>query len=151
MRVFTVGEVAEALGTDQVTVRRWIAKGEEDGLVAEMDTKKGGYRITDESLEKFLQKHPKYARLAARSSTLKEVGKSSVGAAAINRVLKIVGSQPVSKALPFLNKEIKKARQELEAREQEITTIKENIAALQTIRNLIVHNSELPKLKEENE
>ena len=57
----------------------------------------------------------------------------------------------MSKALPFLNKEIKKARQELEAREQEITTIKENIAALQTIRNLIVHNSELPKLKEENE
>lgn len=144
---YTVAELAQELGTDIVTIRRWIAK---DALHAEMDSKKGGYQISQDSLKKFLTEHPKYARLAARSELLGQVGNHSAREAALARVLKIVGSHPEATALPYLNNEIMKAEQELEAKELELMTIKENIAALKVIRNLIAHNEELPEFEEDS-
>lgn len=41
MQTYSVSEIAAALGTDQVTVRRWIAKGDLPGT---LDTRKGGYQ-----------------------------------------------------------------------------------------------------------
>lgn len=143
---YTVTELAHELGTDIVTIRRWIAK---DDLHAEMDSKKGGYQISEDSLKKFLDTHPKYARLAARSELLGHVGKTSEGAAALTRVLKTVGSLPLETSLRYLNEEIAKAEQEQESKEQELMTIKENLAALKVIRNLIVHGGTLPELMEE--
>jgi excisionase family DNA binding protein len=149
MKTFTVAEVAEALETDLVTVRRWIAKGEKGGLRATIDSKKGGYRITEEALKQFLSAHVKYARLAASSPLLMEIGKSSIGAAALARVLKRIGSLPVSEALSSLDGEIEKAKQQKEEKEQEIKTIKENIAALQVIRTLLENGGKLPSFEED--
>ena len=143
---YTVAELARELGTDIVTIRRWIAKGD---LHAEMDSKKGGYQITEDSLKDFLNEHPKYARLAARSERLGRIGKTSVGESALARVLKTVGSLPAKTAVPYLKEEIAKAEQEQEALEQELSTIKENIAALKVIRNIMAHDGKLPELEED--
>lgn len=143
---YTVAELARELGTDIVTIRRWIGKGD---LHAVMDSKKGGYQISEESLKFFLDEHPKYARLAERSERIGRVGKTSVGEATLARVLMTVESLPADTAYPYLNEEIAKAEQEQEAKEQELTIIKENIAALKVIRNIIAHDGKLPKFEED--
>ena len=100
-------------------------------------------------MKDFLNEHPKYARLSARSERLGRIGKTSVGESALARVLKTVGSLPAKTAVPYLNEEIAKAEQEQEALEQELSTIKENIAALKVIRNIMAHDGKLPELEED--
>lgn len=72
-----------------------------------------------------------------------------VGKAAINRVLKIVGDLPAATAVPYLNAEIEKAIQEQKAKEQELATIKENIAALKTLRDVLAHKIDLSSTEED--
>ena len=146
MQTYSVSEIAAALGTDQVTVRRWIAKGD---LLGTLDTRKGGYRVAEADLEAFLGSRPKYARLAANSGLLGRKASMMVSKAAINRVLKIVGDLPAATAVPYLNAEIEKAIQEQEAKEQELATIKENIAALKTLRDVFAHKIILPNTEED--
>ena len=145
MQTYSVSEIAAALGPDQVTVRRWIAKGDLPGT---LDTRKGGYRVAEADLEAFLESRPKYARLAANSGLLGRKASMMVGKAAINRVLKIVGDLPAATAVPYLNAEIEKAIQEQEAKEQELATIKENIAALKTLRDVFAHKIDLSSTEE---
>lgn len=76
MQTYSVSEIAAALGTDQVTVRRWIAKGDLPGT---LDTRKGGYRVAEADLEAFLESRPKYARLAANSGLLGRKASMMVG------------------------------------------------------------------------
>lgn len=146
MQTYSVSEIAAALGTDQVTVRRWIAKGDLPGT---LDTRKGGYRVAEADLEAFLESRPKYARLAANSGLLGRKASMMVGKAAINKVLKIVGDLPAATAVPYLNAEIEKAIQEQEAKEQELATIKENIAALKTLRDVLAHKIDLSSTEED--
>ena len=58
MKMYTVKEVSELLSIDQETVRRWIRNGK---LSATIDSKKGGNKISQDALNKFLQSAPKYA------------------------------------------------------------------------------------------
>ncbi|MFR0859857.1 MAG: hypothetical protein ACLSIR_09300 [Christensenellales bacterium] len=144
MQTYSVSEIAAALGTDQVTVRRWIAKEtcREHWIPGKAAI---GCRSRPRT---FLESRPKYARLAANSGLLGRKASMMVGKAAINRVLKIVGDLPAATAVPYLNAEIEKAIQEQEAKEQELATIKENIAALKTLRDVFAHKIDLSSTEE---
>lgn len=121
MQTYSVSEIAAALGTDQVTVRRWIAKGDLPGT---LDTRKGGYRVAEADLEAFLESRPKYARLAANSGLLGRKASMMVGKAAINRVLKIVGDLPAATAVPYLNAEIEKPFRSRKLRSRNLQPLK---------------------------
>lgn len=58
MKFFTVQEVAEKLGTNPETVRRWVRTGK---LHAMQSSRREGNMITEEMLRQFLNDNPKYA------------------------------------------------------------------------------------------
>ncbi len=62
MKNYTVKEIAELLGINPETVRRWIRNGQ---LEAVQISRKGGNVISEESLKDFIKKTPQYAPLAA--------------------------------------------------------------------------------------
>jgi excisionase family DNA binding protein len=51
-RWFDVKEIVEKLGVHEQTVRRWIKQGD---LPAIMFGRKGGYRVSESDLDKFLE------------------------------------------------------------------------------------------------
>lgn len=60
MKTYSVKEIAEMLDTNPETVRRWIRCGK---LEAIQESRKSGNVVTDQMLDEFLKKSPKYARL----------------------------------------------------------------------------------------
>ena len=64
MKTYSVKEIADLLGTNPETVRRWIRNGK---LHAVQESRKDGNTVTEAELNKFLKKTPKYAAIAARS------------------------------------------------------------------------------------
>lgn len=64
MKMYNVKEIADMLSTNPETVRRWIRGGR---LGADQESRKGGNMISEEELQSFLDKNPKYASLAGQS------------------------------------------------------------------------------------
>lgn len=64
MKTYSVKDIAELLGTNPETVRRWIRSGK---LKAEQESRKNGNTVTENELNSFLNKMPKYATVAAKS------------------------------------------------------------------------------------
>lgn len=58
MKTYTVKQIAEMLDTNPETVRRWIR---DKKLNAVQSSRKDGNIITEEELQHFLKKSPKYA------------------------------------------------------------------------------------------
>jgi len=61
MKLYTVNQIAELLKTNPETVRRWIRDGK---LKASKESKKTGNIVTENALQDFLRKYPKYAGVA---------------------------------------------------------------------------------------
>ena len=59
--VFRVKDVADLLLTNGETIRLWIKKGRLKAI--SLGSNKGGYRITKDSLDDFLNKNPKYYKI----------------------------------------------------------------------------------------
>ena len=64
MKTYSVKEIADLLGTNPETVRRWIRNGK---LKAIQESRKDGNSISEAELNAFLKKTPKYASIAANS------------------------------------------------------------------------------------
>ncbi len=64
MKTYSVKEIADLLGTNPETVRRWIRNGK---LHAVQESRKDGNTVTEAELNKFLKKTPKYVSIAAKS------------------------------------------------------------------------------------
>lgn len=62
MKYYTVKEIADIMGTNPETVRRWIR---DKKLLANQDSRKDGNVISSQDLSKFLEKTPKYAGIVA--------------------------------------------------------------------------------------
>ena len=69
MELYTVSQIADLLKTNPETVRRWIRDGK---LKASKDSNKTGNVVTENDLERFLKKSPKYAGVAG--ATLASAG-----------------------------------------------------------------------------
>lgn len=59
-RTYNVDDISELLCVNKETVRRWLRSGELSGI---KKSKKQGYIITETSLDKFLNTHPKYKKI----------------------------------------------------------------------------------------
>ena len=57
MKTYSVKQIAESLGTNPETVRRWIRGGK---LKAVQVSRKDGNLVSESDLQKFLEKHPRY-------------------------------------------------------------------------------------------
>lgn len=64
MRTYSVKEIANLLGTNPETVRRWIRNKK---LHAIQESRKDGNTVTEDELNKILKKTPKYVSIAAKS------------------------------------------------------------------------------------
>lgn len=126
MVFYTIAAIALALGINQETIRRWIRKGE---LEAEQDSRKGGNKISEESIKKFLSSHPKYAEAAEASTTLSHIVKETQGQVILERTIDDLGSIKLNEAEAWLEE----ARSMLAEKEQEVTQLKEQIATLEAI------------------
>lgn len=58
---YTVKQVSEMFNVDPETVRRWVRNGELD---ATLECKRSGFRIDEESVNDFINRYPKYGRMA---------------------------------------------------------------------------------------
>jgi excisionase family DNA binding protein len=80
VKTYTVKEIAEMLGTNPETVRRWIRSGK---LKAEKSSRKDGNVVQEEDLYKYLRTTSRYAGIAAgMASTNSLLALSSVIATA---------------------------------------------------------------------
>lgn len=93
MKTYTVNDVAQMLGVDQETVRRWIRKGK---LEAEGEGTSQGVpkKVTEESLVTFASSNKKYSEKLA--------GAIGAAASAMTAVAGASGVATSSAALPFL-------------------------------------------------
>lgn len=57
---YTISKVAELLKINEETVRRWCRNGK---IIAHKDSKKQGYVISENDLQEFVNRNPKYATL----------------------------------------------------------------------------------------
>lgn len=94
MKTYSVKQVAEMLGTNQETVRRWIR---DHKLEAALVSRKDGRIITDDELQRFLKAKPKY--LLRYSASL--VG--GVAAAPVIGIPLLLSSLLGSKILGYLD------------------------------------------------
>lgn len=62
MKTYSVKDIADILGTNQETVRRWIRAGK---LKADQTSRKDGNIVREDDLYKYLRSSPKYAGIAA--------------------------------------------------------------------------------------
>lgn len=123
---FTVAEIADALGTNPETVRRWIRNGE---LEAIQDSRKDGSRISEESMRHFLSKHLKYAKQAESSTAFSRIAKEARGKAILERSMRDIGSIKINETDSWLAE----AKATLAEKRQEVKRLEENIATLEAI------------------
>ncbi|MDL2205787.1 helix-turn-helix domain-containing protein [Eubacteriales bacterium OttesenSCG-928-N13] len=130
MTYYTVAEIADAFGTNQETIRRWIRGGE---LEAEQGSLREGKKISEASLQAFLSKHPKYASIAAKSPLLGFVASVSLGKAVLERSIIDIGSLKVSEMDEWLTI----AKETLAKKELELQQLRENIAVIESMQRVI--------------
>lgn len=134
MSYYSVAEIAEALGTSQETVRRWIRGGE---LQAERGSLKEGNRISEASLQTFFSEHPKYAKVAVKSPLLGFTASVSLGKTVVERSLKSIGSLKVSE----MDEWLALAKETLSKKELEVQQLKENISVIEAMQNVLQKNN----------
>ncbi len=110
MRLFTVQEVAEKLGTNPETVRRWIRTGK---LEAVQNSRREGNMITEEMLRSFLNNYPKYAATWSRT-----MGENALPGLMANASMSIHRQELVAVLTAYSGKKLTKA--ELQNRAQDI-------------------------------
>lgn len=105
MKTYTVNDVAQMLGVDQETVRRWIRKGK---LEAEGEETSQGVpkKVTEESLVTFASSNKKYSEklagaMGAAASAMTAVAGAS-GVATSSVTLAGAAAAAAAAALPFL-------------------------------------------------
>ncbi len=144
MKTYTVSDIAEKLKTNPETVRRWIRQGK---LIAEQSSRKGGNRISEQNLNKFLKDTPKYASIAAGAITV--LGISSLVTSLlsnlmitktttddyIDKVQEIIAS--VKSSIQASEKAIAAKKDEVEKLQSEIKTDEERIFELKKLLNQI--------------
>ena len=59
---YTVTQVSEMFDVDPETVRRWVRT---DKLKAELKCNKSGFHIDEESVNDFINRYPKYGKIAS--------------------------------------------------------------------------------------
>ena len=133
---YTVSAVANALGTNPVTVRRWITNG---SLKASLHSNKSGYKIHEADLLRFLLKHPKYAHKASSSSLFRSNPSISIGQSAIEQILKEYGSISINNVDEVFDTAIKKLQKEATEKENELMILKGHLRALQTVQEILSH------------
>lgn len=156
MKTYSVKEIADMLGTNQETVRRWIRNGK---LHAVQESRKDGNSVTEVELNKFLKKTPKYASIAARS-----LAKTSpifsiplalgglIGTMVVDHIdteekLKHARIRPediskyLKESITLHEDAIKRKRDAISQLEQEIAAEEQQIKALQTTIDMIKQQS----------
>lgn len=138
LRTYTVKEIAELLGTNPETVRRWIRSGK---LEAIQSSRKEGNVVTNAMLTSFIERTPKYAGFATGVSltavSAVTVGMPLLGLAAIGAT---VASSVKGKALNSIEQDSEGQIKEEEIRKHLLLNIqiaKDNIKEKEkTIDNL---------------
>lgn len=110
MRLFTVQEVAEKLGTNPETVRRWVRTGK---LEAVQNSRREGNMITEEMLRSFLNDYPKYA-----ATWIRTMGENAIPGLLANTSMSKHRQELVAVITAYSGKKLTKA--ELQNRAQEV-------------------------------
>ena len=155
MKTYSVKQIAEMLGTNPETVRRWIRDGK---LTAVQVSRKDGNIVTENDLNSFLQSTPKYAaRLGAAGagnplSPAFVLGMMTVPALAIvfkflkkkngmdERVILDDFKDFLNKEIVELNETVSKKRALIEQTESEI---KETVNQIKQYQDLLENDEEL--------
>lgn len=131
MKTYTVKEIAELLGTNQETVRRWII---DNKLQSVKTSNKSGYITTESMLESFLSKYPKYIGAAAGTNpglAAGALGVFAAGAAALG-ILKLDEKKNAtyepSEVQKILDEEIKKTQEVIKRKKEFIKDLEREIA-----------------------
>lgn len=130
MTYYSVAEIADAFGTNQETIRRWIR---DDKLKAETGSLREGKKISEASLQAFLESHPKYASVAAKSPILGFKASVSLGKTVIERSLKDIGKLKVDEMEDWITE----AMTTIAQKEEEIRKLKEDIAVLEAMQKVL--------------
>lgn len=109
MKTYSVKEIAEMLGTNPETIRRWIRSGK---LKAEKSSRKEGNVIQEIDLYRYLRSTSRYAGIAARMASTNYmlafsslIATAGIGAMA---VLSSAGSKKKNENIEILSDEVKK-------------------------------------------
>lgn len=138
MKNYSVKEIADLLGTNPETVRRWIR---EKKLTASQDSRKTGNTVSEVELQKFLKANSKYAGIAAGSiamSPLAGIGGATValggivGSLIIEQVMKekVITEAKLEpdEVLRLIQDEIKKKQASIKRKKLSIAEIEKEIA-----------------------
>lgn len=157
MKTYSVKEIADMLGTNQETVRRWIRNGK---LHAIQESRKDGNSVTEVELNKFLKKAPKYASIAARSLATTSpivsiplalgglIGTMVVDHIDTEEKLKRARIRPediakyLKESINLHENAIKRKRDAISQLEQEIAAEEQQIKALQTTIDMVKQQKE---------
>jgi len=152
MKTYSVKEIADLLGTNPETVRRWIRNGK---LHAVQESRKDGNSVTETELNKFLKKTPKYVAIAAKSLAVTAPAVSIplalgglIGTMVVDRVnteekLKHARIRPediatyLRESITQHENAIKRKRDAIAQLEQEIEVEEQQIKALQVTINMV--------------
>lgn len=152
MKTYSVKQIAELLSTNPETVRRWIRNGK---LQAIQESRKDGNSVSEDELEKFLKKTPKYATIAGGSliATVPALGiplalggilgelvadymandaKTKNARVSLEEIVKHLKKNILSHT-----ETIKRKRESISQLETEIAVEEQNIKALQTTINML--------------
>lgn len=109
MKTYSVKEIAEMLGTNPETVRRWIRSGK---LKAEKNSRKDGNVVQEDDLYKYLRGTSRYAGVAAGMASANSLlGISSLIATAgigVMAALASAGNKKKSEDIEILSDDLKK-------------------------------------------
>lgn len=138
MKNYSVKEIADLLGTNPETVRRWIR---EKKLTASQDSRKSGNTVSEVELQKFLKTNSKYAGIAASSiamSPLAGIGGAAVALGGIVGTLiidQVIKEKAISEAkveptevVRLINEEIKKKQTNIKRKKASIAELEKEIA-----------------------
>lgn len=156
MKTYSVRQIADLLGTNPETVRRWIRSGK---LNAVQGSRKDGNAVSEDELSKFLKATPKYASIAGKSLIGTPIGLPvAVGGLIGSLMVEYFDSQKHAKnarvrpedITKYLNENItsheeaiKRKNKAIEQLQEEITEELRQIEALRkTIETLNQHKEE---------
>lgn len=146
-KTFSVQEVADILGVSEITVRRRIQDGQ---LTAVINSRKNGYRITEESLMNYAKSHK-----TNFDSTIKK-GLASVLVPTFNflPLIALAGFSP-EKNENFLSdpvvidKIVQRLKVELEDFDSQIQTLQQKISKTKSDKQKTIDSEKIDRLKNE--
>ncbi len=134
-RKFSVKTVADLLGTNEETVRRWIR---DEKLQAEIQSKKKGYSISESQLADFLKTSARYAGISAVSTLIPGFAPLTAAAIAVLGLRKRKdqpddGDDSGESLLEFLERQIKNTLKRIFDLEKQMLALKAKEEAYQSI------------------